>query len=246
MVTLNLCQIWQIISFILPANEYDCVYVWTMLGSEPVIDLQKMSILVKKNHIFSWSSFWSWRVCKQAKLSNLGHRKPARIRRRTQNESLFLCGFWSRCIIGPFFFENEQAEAVTVNGDRYRGMLNEFLFTNIEEEHLVSTDGATCNTAEATFDVLRSVFEDCITSRSADVVWPPRSCDLTPLDYYLWSAVNDKCYADKPKTIDALKNNIRGTIGEIQLHTIDNVLHGQPRQPFEWNYFPLLHTYIHT
>ena len=27
------------------------------------------------------------------------------------------CGFWSRCIIGPFFFENEQEEAVTFNVD---------------------------------------------------------------------------------------------------------------------------------
>ena len=34
------------------------------------------------------------------------------------------CGFWSRGIIGRFFFENEQGEAVTVNGDRYRAMLN--------------------------------------------------------------------------------------------------------------------------
>ena len=33
-----------------------------------------------------------------------------------------------------------------------------------------------------------------------------------------------KCYADKPETIDALKDNIREVIGEIQLHTIDNVL----------------------
>ena len=33
-------------------------------------------------------------------------------------------------IIGPFFFENEQGEDVTVNGDRYRAMLNEFLFTS--------------------------------------------------------------------------------------------------------------------
>ena len=33
----------------------------------------------------------------------------------------------------------------------------------------------------------------------------------------------DKCYADKPETIDALKDNIREAIGEIQLHTIDNV-----------------------
>ena len=45
--------------------------------------------------------------------------------------------------------------------------------------------GATCHTAEAIIDVLRSVFEDRIISHRADVVWPPRSCDLIPLDYYL-------------------------------------------------------------
>ena len=28
-----------------------------------------------QNHLFRWSSFWSWRICKQAKLSHLGHRK---------------------------------------------------------------------------------------------------------------------------------------------------------------------------
>ena len=33
----------------------------------------------KKNHLFRWSSFWSCRVCKQAKLLHLRHRKPARI-----------------------------------------------------------------------------------------------------------------------------------------------------------------------
>ena len=33
-----------------------------------------------------------------------------------------------------------------------------------------------------------------------------------------------KRYADKPETFDALKDNIREAIGEIQLHTIDNVL----------------------
>ena len=57
--------------------------------------------------------------------------------------------------------------------------------------------------------------------------------DLTPLDYYLSGAVKDKYYADKPETIDALKNNICEGIGETQLHTIATVLHGQPRQPFE-------------
>ena len=51
-----------------------------------------------------------------------------------------------------------------------------------------------------------------------------RSSDLMPLAYYLWGVVKDKCHADKPETIDALKDNIPETIDEIQLHTIDNVL----------------------
>ena len=42
--------------------------------------------------------------------------------------------------------------------------------------------------------------------------------------YYLWAAVKDKYYVDKPETIDALKENIREAIGEKQQHTIDNVL----------------------
>ena len=58
----------------------------------------------------------------------------------------------------------------------------------------------------------------------------------------MWDAVKDKCYADKSKTIDALKDNIREAIGEIQLHTIDNVLKnwtdrvGQPKK-WELNTF---------
>ena len=90
---------------------------------------------------------------------------------------------------------------------------------------------STCHTAEATLDVLLPVFKERIISRRADVVWPPRSCDLTPFDY-LWSAVKDKCYADKPETIDISKDNIHEAIGEIQLHTIDKNWTNR-RQPFE-------------
>ena len=59
--------------------------------------------------------------------------------------------------------------------------------------------------SKVTLDVLRPVFEDRISNRKAIVVWPPRSCDLTPLDYYLWAAAKGKCYTDKPETIDALR-----------------------------------------
>ena len=65
--------------------------------------------------------------------------------------------FWSRGIIGPFFLENGQGEAVTVNGDRYRAILNDFLFIKIEEEDIgniwFQQDGATCQ------DVFNSFFK---------------------------------------------------------------------------------------
>ena len=68
-------------------------------------------------------------------------------------------------------------------------MLKEVLFTKIEEEDIgniwFQQDGATCHTAEATLDVLRPVCEDRIISRKGGYFWPPWSCDLTPLNYYL-------------------------------------------------------------
>ncbi|GFX06839.1 uncharacterized protein TNCV_1201541 [Trichonephila clavipes] len=47
-------------------------------------------------------------------------------------------------------------------------------------------DGATCHTARATIDFLKDTFGDRLISRFGPVNWPPRSCDLTPLHYFLW------------------------------------------------------------
>ena len=90
--------------------------------------------------------------------------------------------------------------------------------------------------SRATPDVLNPVFKDRSISRIADVVWPPRSCDLTLLYYYLRGVIKDNCCADKPETIDALNDNIREAFGEIGSQKLDRsrrLLHGQPRQPFE-------------
>ena len=69
-----------------------------------------------------------------------------------------------------------------------------------------------------------AVFEDCIISCKADIVWLSCSCGLTSLDYYLWSVVRDKYYGDKPETTGALEDTTREAIGEIKMHTIYNVL----------------------
>ena len=79
------------------------------------------------------------------------------------------CGFWSRCISGLFCFENELGKAVTVNGDRYQAMLNEFLFTKIEKED-IGNIWFQQDTTKATLDVLRPVFKDRIISLKANLV----------------------------------------------------------------------------
>ncbi|GFW86815.1 uncharacterized protein TNCV_2809701 [Trichonephila clavipes] len=77
-------------------------------------------------------------------------------------------------------------------------------------------DGATCHTARATIDLLKDTFAGRLISRFGPVNWPPRSCDLTPLDYFLWGYVISLVYADKPPTLDHLEDSIRRVIADIR------------------------------
>ncbi|GFX78015.1 putative LOC100569746 [Trichonephila clavipes] len=85
-------------------------------------------------------------------------------------------------------------------------------------------DGATCHTARATIDLLKDTFGDRLISRLGPVNWPPRSCDLTPLDYFLWGYVKSLVYADKPQTLDHLEDNIRRVIADIRPQMLEKVI----------------------
>ncbi|GFW39321.1 RNase H domain-containing protein [Trichonephila clavipes] len=85
-------------------------------------------------------------------------------------------------------------------------------------------DGATCHTARATIDLLKDTFGDRLISRFGPVNWPPRSCDLTPLDYFLWGYVKSLVYGDKPQTLDHLEDNIRRVIADIRDRTCADIL----------------------
>ena len=131
MVTLNSCLIWQIICLTLPPNGN-----WQILLQ---IDWQKMSILARKKIIFSdeahfdLGGYVSKPNCRIWDTEN----RHAYIEKPTHPTRVTVwCGFWSRGIIGPFFFEIKLEEAVTVNSNRYRALLNEYLFTKIEEDDI--------------------------------------------------------------------------------------------------------------
>ncbi|GFW36691.1 DUF4817 domain-containing protein [Trichonephila clavipes] len=85
-------------------------------------------------------------------------------------------------------------------------------------------DGAKYPTARATIDLLKDTFGDHLISRFGPVNSPPRSCDLTPLDYFLWSYVKSLVYADKPQTLDHLEDNIRRVIADIRPQMLEKVI----------------------
>ncbi|GFT26581.1 uncharacterized protein TNCV_3604151 [Trichonephila clavipes] len=80
------------------------------------------------------------------------------------------------------------------------------------------------HTARATIDLLKDTFGDRLISRFEPVNWPPRSCDLTPLDYFLWGYVKSLVYADKPQTLDHLEDNIRRVIADILPQMLEKVV----------------------
>ncbi|GFW19473.1 putative transposable element [Trichonephila clavipes] len=112
------------------------------------------------------------------------------------------CALWAGGIIGPYFFKNDEGH-------------NELWFQQ---------DGATCHTARATIDLLKNTLGDRLISRFGPVNWPPRSCDLTPLDYFLWGYVKSLVYADKPQTLDHLEYNIRRVIADIRPQMLEKVI----------------------
>ena len=107
-------------------------------------------------------------------------------------------------------------------------LLGRFFKPEIEARNLhdilFQQDGATCHTARETMDLLRSRVGEQFNSRLRPVDWPPRSCDITPLDSYLWGYVKSKYFVDKPATIEALEANIIEVISEIPTEVLERVI----------------------
>ncbi|GFV53190.1 transposable element Tc3 transposase [Trichonephila clavipes] len=125
------------------------------------------------------------------------------------------------------FFKNDEGHNVTGNGDRYRAMITNFFIPELNnhdvQELWFQQDGATCHTARATIDLLKDTFGDRLIPRFGPVNWPPRSCDLTPLDYFLWGYVKSLVYADKPQTLDHLEDNIHRVNADMRPQMLEKM-----------------------
>ena len=77
-------------------------------------------------------------------------------------------------------------------------------------------DDATRHRTNETIQLLYETFPDRVLSRFGDQNWSPKSCDLTPLDFFLWDYLKSKVYVNNPTTTHALQEEIKRCINEIQ------------------------------
>ena len=62
---------------------------------------------------------------------------------------------------------------------------------------------------------MKNEFDEQLISRFGTDNWPPRSCNLRPLEFFIWFHVNCLVYTDMPALIAVLKANIERVINEI-------------------------------
>jgi len=134
---------------------------------------------------------------------------------------------WSRGIIGPYFFEDEDGKAITVKSHLYTEIINEFLSPNLPPNSGIlwfQQDGATAHTAVISIAALRRLFPQRVISRFGDVPWPPRSPDLSTPDFFLWCYLKSKVYSNRPTDLHALTENTREEIAKLSKETLQAVM----------------------
>jgi hypothetical protein len=68
--------------------------------------------------------------------------------------------------------------------------------------------------------ILNEISGERVISRN---LWPPRSSDLTPPDFYLWGAAKSAVYRDRPRTLNELKTAVTACVRNISQADLQKV-----------------------
>lgn len=120
-----------------------------------------------------------------------------------------------RGTIGPFFFEGN------VTGQSYLQLLINKIWPSISgladpDKVRFMQDGAPPHWAREVRNWLNESFEDRWMGRgSPSMPWPPRSPDLTPMDFFLWGYIKSLVYTSEIADLEELKHRIRKAFDQV-------------------------------
>lgn len=129
-----------------------------------------------------------------------------------------------RRLIGPVFFENN------INANHYREILHTFvdqLHDDELQQGYFQHDNATPHTAGHTLQYLQEFYGNRLITSG---LWPPRSPDLTPLDYFLFGHLKTTIYRNRLHTLNELKEAITTAIRSITPQQLTNVFNNMQRR----------------
>lgn len=116
------------------------------------------------------------------------------------------------------------------SGSSYLAMLTDFLLPVIRRMTLTQRtllwfqqDGAPAHYAQQVRHFLDLHFYGQWIGRGSTIEWPPRSPDLTPLDFFLWGHLKRTVYINRPNTLSELKASIVDSISAISKETLQKV-----------------------
>jgi hypothetical protein len=118
-------------------------------------------------------------------------------------------GIINNRLIGPFFFHQN------LTGEIYANFLeNELddLLENVPLNQIANMwfqqDGAPPHFALVARPVVDEKYPNRWIGRGGPVTWPPRSPDLTPMDFFTWGRVKDIVYRTTPTTPEDMRQRI--------------------------------------
>lgn len=135
------------------------------------------------------------------------------------------CGILGNRIIGPFIFNNH------LNGESYLDFLQNDLPILLEEVPLdirrslwYQHDGCPAHFSQRVRDFLDTSYPNRWIGRGSLFPWPPRSPDLTVLDFYLWGRLKDIVYQTRPTTRENMIERIQSAITTISPAEIETAV----------------------
>lgn len=126
------------------------------------------------------------------------------------------CGIIGDQVVGPIFFNNN------LNAARYLQLLQTDLIPHLEDLPLdlrqrmwFHQDGCPAHTSHIIRNHLNETFPDKWIGKWGPVNYPPRSPDLTVLDYYLWGRIKQIVYQTRPTTKADMEQRITQAIQNL-------------------------------
>lgn len=141
-------------------------------------------------------------------------------------------GIIGRRCIGPYFFQGNLTAA------RYLNFLQTDLLPALalifpngnnadvpREDIWFQQDGAPPHFGADVRQYLDVTFPGRWIGRRGAIEWPPRSPDLTPLDFFLWGYLKSKVYFNRPNNLEELQDRIRAEVEQISPEIFERSVH---------------------